>query len=110
MFFIGATGQLLTLLLTVILPFIFVFPGFSGNTSRHEATTHIAQLKQTEIPVSGVDAFHPSIQTAPENQNKIFEIESNFSLDRAHNPFLKKWKSIFINSSGNKAPPKYFSF
>jgi len=107
MFLVGATGQLLTLMLTIGLPFVFLFSGHQ----KVELTQHTSVLEVSLDVVSNVQI---------ENNSLVFDFadyaeinKQQFILDFSppnKNPFAVFYlncESLWKNSSGNKAPPTF---
>lgn len=104
MFFVGATGQLLTLILTVGLPFVFLFSG-SGNVERTQQTLRIeAHPVHSEIVSADFVSFciDQNVILVEEARLVFHEYRTKCVLQKG---FPGKWKTIFFRSSGNKAPP-----
>ncbi len=105
MFFVGATGQLLTLMLTVGLPFVFLFSG-NGNVelakqpARIEA--HFFQYEVAPVDIVSYCIDHSSINEAEVSPLIFRECLAKCLL---YKEFSGKWKAIHSRSSGNKAPP-----
>jgi len=110
MFFVGATGQLLTLILTVCLPCIFLFS---------------AQPKTELLGETLLIEYHDSHQLITQVENSTFQIHFDFveNLQNIHTEFEDssiqkiphkkvrvKWKSFYAKSCGNKAPPAFHCF
>jgi hypothetical protein len=105
MFFVGATGQLLTLILTVCLPFVFLF----SAQPKTEILNDTLLISQHEIKqhVSTVENISFEIQIES-TQNVLLchsDFESPFLNKLPGNNFRIKWKPVHLDSSGNKAPP-----
>ncbi|NOR74831.1 MAG: hypothetical protein GQ525_06710 [Draconibacterium sp.] len=105
MFFVGATGQLLTLLLTVCLPFVFLLSG-------HQKIEHSQNNSKLEIFQrfdNGIQLSKTSIKIKSQN---IYEIQSQYFVFEFSPPnktkqefVLTKLKSLTQNCFGNRAPP-----
>lgn len=105
MFFVGATGQLITLMLTVGLPFVFLFSG-NGNVELAQQTLRI-EAHSVHSEIISVDVAYYCA-----DQSNIIEVENVPLIFREclakcllHKDFTEKWKAIYSKSSGNKAPP-----
>lgn len=110
MFFVGATGQLLTLILTVCLPFVFLFSAqpktelLNNNLlfKHHECHQQVSSIENNSVQIhfDSIDII----------QNIDIEFEDS-SIKKFHcGNFQVKWKSFYLESSGNKAPPIFHSF
>ncbi len=105
MFFVGATGQLITLILTVGLPFVFLLSGnrdveAAQHTLRIEAHPVHSEVVSMDIHFSRIDQSGVS---EVEEAHVIFCECRTQCLLREN--FPGKWKTIYSKSSGNKAPP-----
>lgn len=105
MFFIGATGQLLTLILTVGLPFIILVSGHQKiETNNNNSILEISQDLNLDFSTEK-DSFVYDWDLIVEKQN----ITSKFEISPPENYAVKsidlRWNSFPPNSSGNKAPP-----
>ena len=106
MFFVGATGQILTLILTVCLPFVFLV---SGNQKIEvESPSNYLVVNQNQIEVSSfeIGTFNYTADFVYEEKCNLFAIDDfpiiqEFPVDNFH----VRWKSVYAKSSGNKAPP-----
>lgn len=107
MFFVGATGQILTLILTVCLPFVFLFsaepkPNILSETLLFE-NIQIRQEVVLEESNSHLIHFH-----SIDNFLNIFTGFEDSVIKKIHfKNVRKKWKSPFFANSGNKAPPTF---
>lgn len=108
MFFVGATGQLLTLILTVCLPFVFLMSGQQKNlllsNSNPAVEFHKNLDKDIQESNDSVD-FETLSFTAYQDQPIRFEYFSPPPTKIADNGFCLLQKTIVPGSSGNKAPP-----
>jgi len=111
MFFVGATGQLLTLILTVCLPFVFLISGHQKIEVQSQANYLVINQNQLEISSVEISSFNYT------DDFVNLEICHHFEFDDFHtNPkfprerFRVKWKSVYSKSSGNKAPPVFLCF
>jgi len=107
MFFVGATGQLLTLILTVCLPFVFLVSAHPKTELVQKTLNFETQVTRQEIstPEISFSAFDldcaDKVQFTDIQNNEIF-------IQKIHPPeFRVKWKSFYTESSGNKAPPAF---
>jgi len=107
MFFIGATGQLLTLILTVGLPFIFLLSGhqkseLNQNSKRFEVYQEINPYNFK----SEVDSSSFTLVTYETKQQNLILLNS----PHEKNPFifyLGEFNGIELTGSGNKSPPLF---
>ena len=111
MFFVGATGQLLTLILTVSIPFMMLVSGHSKAEEHNEKqiSFDIEHLAQFGINSNNQTNFTDFNFVAENTKcHKIFQFvkelktpPDKFGLERA---------KIYLEDIGNKAPPTTFSF
>lgn len=110
MFFIGATGQLLTLLLTVLLPFMLLVSGHQNietQTTKHNfEVEHISNIEITFENNSSILA--PDFYFELQKQHTFFE--KSVVLKYPLKKLLVKPKTLCLNTSGNKAPPALICF
>jgi hypothetical protein len=105
MFFIGITGQLITLILTVFLPFVFLVSSqsktvFPEKTGQSEVLKNLQPVNSGKINSTKIDfSFSANLQKLKIGIEKTF-IQKN-TLPKV----LVKLKSFYSKSSGNKAPP-----
>ena len=111
MFFVGATGQLLTLILTVCLPFVFLLSG-NQKLEVQSPTNYVSIVQIHEEMVSHeISTTDYKADFIKEEKNCHFEFDD--FLTKQEFPdynFHVKWKSVYSKSSGNKAPPVFLSF
>ena len=112
MFFVGATGQLLTLILTVCLPFVFLISGHQKIEVQSQANYLVINQNQLEISSVEISSFNytddfVNLEICHHFEFDDFPIIQEFPVDNFH----VRWKSVYAKSSGNKAPPviPYFS-
>ncbi len=110
MFFVGATGQLLTLILTVCLPFVFFLSGhqnleLSDSSLQIEVRQIQHEVIQHEIYASSYDE-----SVLAENQHFNFVFEKYKRKKIPLREFNIESETFYIDSSGNKAPPIFHSF
>jgi hypothetical protein len=107
MFIIGATGQIITLILTVILPMLMLVP-------RHPKVEVITSYPKLEIHQSHNNPLVNILQTADFSDDirvkkqllpVVFNNQGNLN-DTAQNKKVK-WKTFYLHDSGNKAPPSF---
>lgn len=104
MFFVGVTGQLLTLILTVDLPFMSLSSD-NGNVEFAQQTLQIeAHPVHSEVASADLVSFcnDQSITDVDKAFLVFHEFRAKCFLQKS---FLGKWKTIFFRSSGNRAPP-----
>ena len=109
MFFVGATGQLLTLILTVCIPFVFLF----SAQPKTEILNDTLLLNKFEIKQQVSSLDYNSIEFQNEtiiNESVNWPLPEMTLVKNYHyEKFREKWKSINLKSSGNKAPPALYS-
>jgi len=107
MFFVGATGQLLTLILTVCLPFVFLVSAQPKTDLLQETLNFETQIIRQEISAAETLCFESDFDCTDNFQGMDIEFNEIF-IQKIHPPeFLVKWKSFYTESSGNKAPPAH---
>lgn len=112
MFFVGATGQILTLILTVCLPFVLLVSGNQKIDVQSPSNYLIVNQEVQRLSFSEKSVFcYATELVVDETSNSIFKFDdfpeiNQFPPDNIH----VKWKSVYSTSSGNKAPPVIFSF
>jgi len=107
MFFVGATGQLITLILTVCLPFVFLVSAQPKTELIQETFNFETQIIRLEVSATEISCFEFDFKYADKLQNIDVDFNEIF-IQKIHPPdFLVKWKSYYTESSGNKAPPVY---
>ncbi|GAB1450623.1 hypothetical protein MASR2M47_06790 [Draconibacterium sp.] len=105
MFFVGATGQLLTLLLTVCLPFVFLFTTQPKIELIDEALSFENIQIQQKIVSFENDSFLIQFDLVVNFQDIKIACEDTFIQKTPNSKVRIKWKSFCAESSGNKAPP-----
>lgn len=109
MFFVGATGQLLTLILTVCLPFVFLVSAQPKTELLHETLNFETQITQLEVSAPEISCEF-DLNCTDKHQDIDIEFNEIF-IQKMHPPeFRVKWKSFYTESSGNKAPPVFSCF
>ena len=112
MFFVGATGQILTLILTVCLPFVLLISGNQRIEVQSSANNFTISQSVQELSFSESSTFSFTTESeSVESEHLNFKIHSfpeikQIPFDNYH----VKWKSVYSTSSGNKAPPVILSF
>jgi hypothetical protein len=110
MFFVGATGQLLTLILTVCLPFVFFLSGNQSiNITDSSLQIEVCQV-QHEIAFNELNTVSSSETSATEFQHYNFIAENHLYKKIPLREFNIKQDWFYIESSGNKAPPVFHCF
>ncbi len=110
MFFVGATGQLLTLILTVCLPFVFFLSGPRNiEISDSSLQIEVRQI-QHEVIHNEIDSVSYSEANAAESQLCNLVIDNCTCEKIPLREFNVKRESFYIDSSGNKAPPVFHYF
>jgi len=106
MFFVGASGQLLTLILTVCLPFVFLVSSGHQRIDLPQKSLHFESLFNSH-EVSTVDnkTFDFVVNTALEYYSSPVEFKDFRFTTIPNEKFLITREPLFVNSSGNKAPP-----
>ncbi len=107
MFFIGATGQIITLILTVVLPLFFFISAPSAEIPKSGAHFEIQQVSQSGDVETHFHVVPSGIPPAIIPSERISFL--HFSSDK--NPpvnFRHTWKSIYPGDNENKAPPVLF--
>ncbi|HRX10112.1 MAG TPA: hypothetical protein P5210_00610 [Draconibacterium sp.] len=107
MFFVGATGQILTLILTVCLPFVFLFSAEpQSNILTETLQFENVQIRQ-EVVLEVNNTHYVHFDSIEKLQNIFTEFE-NSVIQIVHSKNIReKWKSPFFANSGNKAPPVF---
>lgn len=108
MFLVGATGQLLTLILTVCLPLVFLVSGHQKLETQSPVTYFSVHQTHQEISSIENNIFKKTTDFVIENNNHQFEFDDGFTNQKfPYEKFLDNWKSNYSKSSGNKAPPVF---
>lgn len=110
MFFVGATGQLLTLILTVCLPFVFLVSSQSKTILPQETVQFDLQKDYQEVSSNEINTIEFSFNCVDKLQNIKIELDEIFIQKIPQKKFCVKWKSFYAESSGNKAPPSFYRF
>ena len=111
MFFIGASGQLITLILTVCLPFIFFLSGDQSiNISNSSIQIEVYQTHHEIVYNEETNIILSYNADYIENQYSNFiSVNSTYKKIPIRDYNIKK-DIFYIDSSGNKAPPVFHSF
>jgi hypothetical protein len=107
MFIIAATGQILTLILTVILPMMMLVtrhPKVEVKNSYSKSEIHQSHDNLLVINFQKVD-FPDDIRVKKQLVPVVINYQENLN-DKAQNKKVK-WKTFYFHDSGNKAPPSF---
>jgi hypothetical protein len=110
MFFVGATGQLLTLILTVCLPFVFLVSSHPKSELLQETLNFENRIFQQEVSSPEINYYTFDLNCADKLQDINPEINEIFIQKIPPAEFRVKWKNFYTESSGNKAPPIFNCF
>jgi len=110
MFFVGATGQLLTLILTVCLPFVFLVSSQPKTELLQETLNFETRINQQEVSSPEISCFVIDLNCTDKFQDNDIEVSDIFIQKIPPTEFRVKWKSFYTESSGNKAPPSFHCF
>jgi hypothetical protein len=105
MFFVGATGQLLTLILTVCLPFVFLVSSQPKTELLQETLNFETRISHQEVSAPEINCFEFDQNCTDKLQSSSIEVNEIIIQKMPPPEFLVKWKSFYNESSGNKAPP-----
>ena len=105
MFFVGSTGQILTLILTVCLPFVFLFSAEPKANLLNETLLFENIQIQQEIVSFENNSFQIHFNSVENLQDMKVCFEDTFIQKIPISKVRIKWKSFCVESSGNKAPP-----
>jgi len=110
MFLVGATGQLLTLILTVCLPFVF----FISAPPSTQIAQEVSISNQTELFAETISYEFNTEQIQAENTCEkpeiIFYPEFSPSIKYPPGNYQRCQSIYHQTSSGNKAPPSFLCF
>jgi hypothetical protein len=107
MFFVGATGQILTLILTVCLPFVFLFSAEPKSKLLKETLLfENIQIQHQNVSFDN-NSFQIQLATVENVDDTKPWLEDTFIQKITIAKNLIKWKSFCAESSGNKAPPTF---
>lgn len=110
MFFIGATGHFLTLILTICLPFVFIISGHQKITLPDHSLQLEAKQIRHEISTNYVTSGSIAEVSAFVNNCCILIAKSStFRKIPYRNVNLKK-KPFYFDCNENKAPPVFHCF
>ncbi len=110
MFFVGVTGQLITLILTVCLPFVFLVSSQPKTTLLQKKLNFENQIPHREVSNDEIDCVSFDFIAANNVQHINIEVREIFIQKIPQKKFRVKWKSFYAESSGNKAPPIFHCF
>jgi hypothetical protein len=107
MFFVGATGQILTLILTVCLPFVLLVSGNQKIEVEPSATNFTVNQNVQELTFSESTTFSFSAElTTDKSDHFVFKFNNFPEIKQVPiDNYRVNWKSVYSTSSGNKAPP-----
>jgi hypothetical protein len=105
MFFIGITGQLITLILTVCLPFVFLVSSQQKTVFPEKAIQFEVQKNLQQVNSGKINSTKIDFSFSAHLQKLKIEIEKTFIQKNTLPKVLVKLKSFYTKSSGNKAPP-----
>ena len=107
MFFVGATGQILTLILTVCLPYVFLFSaGPKANLLNETFFFENIQIQQETVSF-GNNSFQTGIDSVKNIDETYADYEDSLNQKNPDTKNRIKWKFFCTESSGNKAPPAF---
>ena len=110
MFFVGATGQLLTLILTVCLPFVFLLSGQQKiNIPETSLRIEVSNIQYETSQQNGYAYSFTDINT-DEDWHYDFIAEDCIPRKIPLRDFNVNMETFYIDSSGNKAPPAFHCF
>lgn len=109
MFFVGASGQILTLILTVCLPFVFLLSGHQ-KINIEQSTLSFDIHQNLEISSFDFNSTDIEQECSAEIDVKIFDFLEFEFIKIPHEYIQVNQKPISLNSSGNKAPPVSYYF
>jgi len=110
MFFVGATGQLLTLILTVCLPFVF-FISTPTNPQIAQETSFVNPIGiYTEIVSNEIHSKQIQAESTFEVSEISFYSETNSSIEYPPGNNHCCQSIYYQTSSGNKAPPTFLCY
>ncbi len=105
MFFVGATGQIITLVLTVSLPFILFLSGNHKLNIEQPTLSFDIHQDHQENSSSDFTSYKFEQNYSAEIYKKNIKIEESVFIKIPHSQFKVKQKLICLDYSGNKAPP-----
>ena len=111
MFFVGITGQLITLILTVSLPIIFLMSGNHEIKDTKQTLSFNNHQSHQEFSSINFNSFEFEQNYSAEIYKKNIKIEESDFIKIPYSQINVKQKLLYLNYSGNKAPPTsiYFS-
>ena len=110
MFFVGVTGQLITLILTISLPFIILLSGNQKINIQKPVLEFDIHQNRPEVSSSDFTSYKFEHDYSAESFTKSIKIEDSDFTKIPHLQFRVKQKLLYLNYSGNKAPPTSFYF
>ncbi len=110
MFFVGATGQILTLILTVCLPFVFLFSAEPKAAVYNKTLlSESIQIRQEIISFEN-NSFQIHFDSTEIAKDTKIDFTDTFIQKISITKNLLKFESFCTESSGNKAPPNIYCF
>ncbi|HSO87331.1 MAG TPA: hypothetical protein VLQ91_12310, partial [Draconibacterium sp.] len=91
MFFVGATGQLLTLMLTVCLPFVFLVSSQPKAELLEETLNFENRIIQQEVSAPEINSFILDLNFADKFEDIKFEAKEVFTQKMPPTEFRVKW-------------------
>lgn len=110
MFFIGATGHFLTLILTICLPFVFIISGHQKITLPDHSLQIEAKQIQHEISTNDVNSGSIAKVNAFVNKCCILIAKPSTFRKIPHCNINSKKEPFYFDCNGNKAPPVFHCF
>jgi len=105
MFFVGVTGQLITLILTICFPLVFFV--FGNHKTDVQRTTLSVNIHQSHHEISSFDfnSFEFEQDYFAEIYKKNIKIEESAFIKIPYFQINVKQELCYLDYSGNKAPP-----
>jgi len=110
MFFVGITGQLITLILTVFLPFVFLVSSQPKIELVHETLNFENPIAHYDNSSAKINCFITHSYYSQKLQDIKIVVKEVVIQKMLPTEFRVKWKSFYAESSGNKAPPEIHYF
>ena len=104
MFFVGVTGQLITLILSVCFPLVLLLGNHKTDIHRTTLSVNIHQ-NHNEISSFDFNSFEFEQNNFTQIDSKIIKIEDSDFIRIPHSQINVKQKLCYLDYSGNKAPP-----
>lgn len=108
MFFVGATGHLLTLILTVCLPVVFLFAAKPDLVVSHDVI--VSENHRISADNSSMNFVQAEIDLdfVAEKNEIHFDFENQVIQKIPLPDIVGSYHQFYIQSSGNKAPPRFY--